>query len=53
MTAVISEPGSRAHDPGVSDEVVRPEDDRGRPVSVSADAAGPVRRRGTHGNIPL
>ncbi|MEU4380157.1 carboxyl transferase domain-containing protein [Micromonospora echinofusca] len=43
----------RALDLGVVDEVVRPEDTRARLVSVFADAAGPVRRRGTHGNIPL
>lgn len=41
----------RAPDLGVVAEVVRPEDTRARPVS--APAAGPVRRRGAHGRIPL
>ncbi|MEU7998013.1 hypothetical protein AB0B83_22115 [Micromonospora sp. NPDC049060] len=41
----------RAPDPGVVAEVVRPEDTRARPVS--ALAAGPARRRGAHGRIPL
>ncbi|MDT0532383.1 hypothetical protein RM555_25605 [Micromonospora sp. DSM 115977] len=41
----------RARDLGVVAEVVRPEDTRARPVS--APAAGPVRRRGAHGRIPL
>ncbi|MGC4792094.1 hypothetical protein ACLQ22_30220 [Micromonospora sp. DT178] len=41
----------RAPDPGVVDEVVRPEETRARPVS--ALAAGLVRRRGAHGHVPL
>ncbi|MBQ1074762.1 hypothetical protein KBX06_16535 [Micromonospora sp. C31] len=43
----------RAPDLGVVDEAVRPEGTRARLVSVLLDATGPVRRRGTHGNIPL
>ncbi|WP_327030691.1 hypothetical protein OG989_13565 [Micromonospora sp. NBC_01740] len=47
---VVGGPG-RAPDLGLVDEAVRPEDTRARPVS--ALAAGPVRRRGAHGHIPL